>query len=262
MNLRRRLVLSSTAALAALAFTAAPSSAIVGGSDAAPGEFPSVAEITFGAFGCTGTLISPDTVLSAGHCGSLTGAAVASPAAYPPQLVDVTIGSHRSGDGENVPVSKVTVSPDYLLSDGNDISVLKLSRNATKAPTKVAGAGDRASWAAGTSATIAGWGVTEEGGDAPDTIQKANVPITTDAYCGSAYDNFDATTMVCAGFPQGGVDTCQGDSGGPLFAGGRVVGATSFGEGCARPNKPGVYARVADAKLREWIRGQDPDGVN
>ena len=66
MNLRRRLVLSSTAALAALAFTAAPSSAIVGGSDAAPGEFPSVAEITFGAFGCTGTLISPDTVLSAG----------------------------------------------------------------------------------------------------------------------------------------------------------------------------------------------------
>ncbi len=79
MNLRRRLLLSSTAALATLAFTAAPSSAIVGGSDAAPGEFPSVAEITFGAFGCTGTLISPDTVLSAGHCGSLTGAAVASP---------------------------------------------------------------------------------------------------------------------------------------------------------------------------------------
>ena len=184
MNLRRRLLVSSTAALATLAFTAAPSSAIVGGSDAAPGEFPSVAEITFGAFGCTGMLISPDTVLSAGHCGSLTGAAVASPAAYPPQLIDVTVGSHRSGDGENVPVSKVTVSPDYLLSDGNDIAVLKLSRRARKAPTKVAGAGERSLWTAGTSATIAGWGVTEEGGDAPDTLQKANVPITTDAYCG------------------------------------------------------------------------------
>jgi secreted trypsin-like serine protease len=73
--------------------------------------------------------------------------------------------------------------------------------------------------------------------------------------------------MVCAGFEQGGVDTCQGDSGGPMFgtstAGGlRVVGSTSFGEGCARPGKPGVYARVADAPLREWIRTQAPAGVD
>ena len=59
--------------------------------------------------------------------------------------------------------------------------------------------------------------------------------------------------------PQGGVDTCQGDSGGPMFGSAagvrRVVGATSFGEGCARPGKPGVYARVGDTTLREWIRG-------
>jgi trypsin len=247
---------------ALLALGAAPASAIVGGNDASPGEYPSVAEITFGVFGCTGTLISPDTVLSAGHCGSLTGAAVASPASYPPQLVNVTIGSHRSGDGETVPVRGVTVSPEYLLDDGDDISVLKLSRNSVKAPTKVAGAGERSLWSAGTLATIAGWGVTEEGGDAPDTLQEAQVPITTDAYCDGAYSNFDASTMVCAGYPEGGVDTCQGDSGGPLFAGGRVVGATSFGEGCARPGKPGVYARVADAPLREWIRSQDSDGVN
>jgi secreted trypsin-like serine protease len=245
-----------------LALGAAPASAIVGGANASPGEYPSVAEITFGAFGCTGTLISPDTVLSAGHCGSVTGAAVASPAAWPAQLVNVTIGSYRSGDGERVPVSSVTVSPSYLATDGNDISVLKLTRNSVKAPTKVAGAGERGLWTAGTLATIAGWGVTSEGGSAPTTLQEAQVPIVTDASCAGAYSNFDASTMVCAGYPQGGVDTCQGDSGGPLFAGGRVVGATSFGEGCARPNKPGVYARVADAPLREWIRGRDADGVN
>jgi secreted trypsin-like serine protease len=57
---------------------------------------------------------------------------------------------------------------------------------------------------------------------------------------------------------EGGVDTCQADSGGPKFgrtSGGvlRVVGTTSFGEGCARPGKPGVYARVADDTLRPWI---------
>ncbi len=262
MSLRRKFCSTLAAAGTILALTASPSMAIVGGHDASPGEYPAVAEISFGVFFCTGTLISPDTVLSAGHCGSLTGAAVASPVAYPPQAIDVTIGSHHTGDGENVPVRSVTVSPDYLLSDGNDVSILKLTRNSVKAPTKVAGAGERSLWSAGTLATIAGWGVTEEGGDQPDTLQEAQVPITTDAYCGNAYSNFDASTMVCAGYPQGGVDTCQGDSGGPLFAGGRVVGATSFGEGCARPNKPGVYARVADAPIREWIRSQDADGVN
>ena len=98
-------------------------------------------------------------------------------------------------------------------------------------------------------------------------LQEARVPITTDAYCADAYSNFESDTMVCAGYEQGGVDTCQGDSGGPMFGsstlgGLRVVGTTSFGEGCARPGKPGVYARVADAPLREWIRSQAPAGVD
>ena len=93
------------------------------------------------------------------------------------------------------------------------------------------------------------------------------MPITTDSSCAGAYDDFDAITMICAGYPQGGVDTCQGDSGGPLFGqaadgGLRVVGATSFGEGCARPGKPGVYARVGDQVLREWIRSQAPAAVD
>ena len=114
--------------------------------------------------------------------------------------------------------------------------------------------------------TIVGWGTTSEGGSTPDTLQKAKVPITTDAYCSGAYSDFDANTMVCAGYPNGGVDTCQGDSGGPMFGTNstgalRVVGTTSFGEGCARPGKPGVYGRVGDSTLREWIRSRAPGGV-
>ncbi len=133
------------------------------------------------------------------------------------------------------------------------------------APTQVAGAGERSIWTPGTLETIVGWGATEEGGDPPDRLQEAQVPITTDAYCAGAYSDFDPATMVCAGFPQGGVDTCQGDSGGPMFgrttAGAlRVVGTTSFGEGCARPGKPGVYGRVADDTLRPWIAQNDRHG--
>jgi secreted trypsin-like serine protease len=268
MKLLRRLTVGVAAVCATLALTAAPSMAVVGGKDAAPGAYPAVAEITFGqSFLCTGTLIAPTWVLTAGHCGSITGAAVGTPAGWPPQLIDVRIGSVKPGQGEKVPVQRVVVEPNYLVNSGYDITLLKLATPSTKTPAKVVGAGGASLWAPTTLETIVGFGTTSEGGDTPDTLQEAQVPVTTDSYCAGAYDDFDATTMLCAGFPQGGVDTCQGDSGGPMFgrdAAGtlKVVGATSFGEGCARANKPGVYARVGDTTLREWIRSQAPEAVD
>src|SRR6185503_11534419 len=139
-------------------------------------------------------------------------------------------------------------------------------------PTPVAAAGERSTWDAGDLETIAGWGNTSaDGEEYPDTLQKAQVPITTDTYCKSRYTeddgwDFDPETMVCAGYPEGGVDTCQGDSGGPLFGAAadgtrRVVGVTSWGNGCAQEDFPGVYARVADTKLREWVKSETTSGV-
>jgi trypsin len=267
MTRSRRTLIALAASLACLACVAAPSQAIVGGHDAPAGAYPAVAEITFGkSFLCTGTAIAPDWVLTAGHCGSVTGAAVASPVGWPAALIDVRVGGDKAGQGTLVPADRVVVPPEYLATSGHDISLIHLAATAPGAPVKVAGEAERSLWTAGTSETIVGWGTTSEGGDTPDALQEATVPITTDDYCGGAYGDFDATTMVCAGYPQGGVDTCQGDSGGPMFgrtAAGelRVVGSTSYGEGCARPGKPGVYARVADTPLREWIRSQAPAAV-
>src|SRR3954464_13323358 len=155
MTLFRRLTTGLAAACAALALTAAPSMAIVGGEDAAPGAYPAVAEITFGqSFLGPGPLSPPTWVLTAGHCGSMTGAAVGTPAGWPAPLIDVRIGSNKSGQGEKGPVSRVIVEPGYLATSGHDITLLQLASNSTKAPTKVAGTSEGSLWTAGTLETI------------------------------------------------------------------------------------------------------------
>ena len=62
--------------------------------------------------------------------------------------------------------------------------------------------------------------------------------------------------MFCAGYINGGSDACNGDSGGPLtyFDGDRyyLYGIVSWGIGCARPNKLGVFTEVS--KYIQWIR--------
>lgn len=263
-------MLSSTlvAALAAVAF-AAPAQAVVGGTATAPGAYPAVTYVTLGgSFACTGTLIAPNAVLTAGHCGSLTGAILATPIAWPTAAIGVTIGAERpAGPGEAATVNRVAIPPSYLATTGSDVSLLILQSPAKAKPVRVAGRGEEALWKPGVKETIVGYGVTSENGEAPNHLQQAEVPIVDDATCRADYGTFDPATMLCAGYPQGGVDACQGDSGGPLF-GHRpdgslvVVGSTSQGDGCARPGKPGIYARVADAPLREWIRGQVADGVD
>jgi hypothetical protein len=139
----------------------------------------------------------------------------------------------------------------------------------TGTPIKIAGADEAALWAGGQPASISGWGdLADDAGDFPDQLHAAEVAMIDDATCGSPSSygaGFFAETMVCAGiFPQGGIDTCQGDSGGPLVVGAfqkaravnavRLVGDTSFGFGCAQPNFPGVYGRLAADPLRSAMR--------
>ncbi|KAF5266057.1 hypothetical protein FOXYS1_3125, partial [Fusarium oxysporum] len=58
--------------------------------------------------------------------------------------------------------------------------------------------------------------------------------------------------MFCAGVSSGGKDSCQGDSGGPIVDSSKtLIGAVSWGNGCARPNYSGVYASVG--ALRSFI---------
>jgi secreted trypsin-like serine protease len=243
---------------------AAPAGAVVGGTPVPDGQLRYVANISIaGAGSCTGTLIAPDWVVTAGHCGSITGAVLPTPIGMPSQAIDVKLASVRTdGTGaEDHSVKQVVVDSDYLVTngDGNDVTLLQLDRPSAVAPVHIAAVGERHIWDPGKKATIAGFGLTSESApQPPPTMQRAAVPIQSDANCANEVSSFDAKTMLCAGYPQGGTDTCQGDSGGPLLAKAldgslRLVGATSFGEGCAQAGKPGVYARLADGPIRSFI---------
>ncbi|MEM7345319.1 MAG: serine protease, partial [Chloroflexota bacterium] len=96
-------------------------------------------------------------------------------------------------------------------------------------------------------------------GISPDKLRQVSIPIVSESICSSpsSYGGLLTEDMLCAGLLSGGKDACQGDSGGPLVVSegtnGRwlQVGIVSWGQGCAQPQKYGVYSRVAN--LNAWV---------
>ncbi|GAA1223078.1 serine protease [Prauserella halophila] len=214
---------------------------IVGGSPADIADVPYAVALTdaAGFQFCGGSLVAEDKVLTAAHCVE---------GQDPSDVVAVTGRTDlTTSEGSETPVTDIWLHPDYTgVTTGADIAVLTLSSPVTDAePVELASATDGPGYSPGADATVAGWGTTSEGGPSPDTLLQGSVPVTSDEDCAAAYGSeYDPEGMVCAGLPEGGVDACQGDSGGPLAVDGVLAGVVSWGQGCARPDFPGVYARV------------------
>lgn len=104
----------------------------------------------------------------------------------------------------------------------------------------------------GTLLEVSGWGNTQSAAESNRYLREAIVPKVNDDVCDEAYSGYGGITerMICAGFKEGGKDACQGDSGGPLVANQVLVGIVSWGFGCAKPDYPGVYSRVA--AISDW----------
>ena len=266
---------------------------VVGGSQSAIAQYPwqaAVVESSAKAPGqnaherqfCGGSLIAPQIVITAAHCvhdndpdcNSFVSCLLHDPNGdhtrkVDPDDIDVVLGRTTLSDGssgEEAPVQGLVEQGNFDPAYGShglpnyDVAYLVLASPASAPVIKIAGTDEDALWDPESWVEISGWGSTSETGDTVDTLRSAAVPVTADSTCADEYgDDYDPSTMVCAGFEGGGVDTCYGDSGGPLQApldggGYRLVGITSWGGGCAEPGFAGVYTRVAGPAMRNLIQ--------
>jgi trypsin len=225
---------------------------IVGGVEASQGEFPFIVSLQAGYMGhfCGGSLIKKNWVLTAGHCVADT-------------IDKVVIGMHdldNTTNTESIKVKRVIRHPQYNENTTDyDYALLELASDSKYEPIALNTASnlDVPSNSAPIMATVAGWGATKESSySLPNSLQKVDVPLVSNAECNKDYNGVITDRMICAGIDKGGKDSCQGDSGGPLIATADdnqryLIGVVSWGEGCARAGKPGVYSRVSQAVA--WI---------
>nr|XP_008516383.1 PREDICTED: coagulation factor X [Equus przewalskii] len=102
---------------------------------------------------------------------------------------------------------------------------------------------------------VSGFGRTHEKGRPSATLKMLEVPYVDRNTCKLSSSFVITQNMFCAGYDSNPEDACQGDSGGPHVTRFKdtyfVTGIVSWGEGCARKGKYGVYTKVTS--FLKWI---------
>jgi len=267
--------LTLSGALLALAAPAGASAgaraSIVGGTAATGEEWPWAAFVLAAdkkgeGFSCTGTVVAPTLVLTAGHCAEdiVTGRKT------PPSEYAVVTGTADIRDSVVRQVSKVSrtiVNPHFnRFKVHNDAALLVLATPTTAPAIALAGPEDAVLLAANTPAWIAGWGLFGPLHNLRRTpvLRRGATYVQRRLYCRNHarlyYPFFNYSSQLCTITPPGfGIGTCHGDSGGPALAfredGTPVqIGITSLGAPNCDTRVPDIFTRVD--RISGWISAQ------
>uniref|UniRef100_A0A8C9V0Q4 Nuclear factor related to kappaB binding protein n=1 Tax=Scleropages formosus TaxID=113540 RepID=A0A8C9V0Q4_SCLFO len=238
------------------------SSRIVGGQAAVEGEWPWQVSLHIKGSGhvCGASVIDERWLVTAAHCVQDSGQTKYSQ----PQVWEAYLGLHIQGkmgeDTQKRSLKRIIAHPYYNdYTYDNDIALMELDSAVTLGHSvwPICLPAETHNFPVGENVWITGWGATREGGSGASILQKAEVRTINQTVCNDLMSGQITSRMICAGVLTGGVDACQGDSGGPLSAPGAqgrlfLAGVVSWGDGCARRNKPGIYTRVT--KFRSWIK--------
>uniref|UniRef100_A0A803W3Q1 Transmembrane serine protease 7 n=1 Tax=Ficedula albicollis TaxID=59894 RepID=A0A803W3Q1_FICAL len=237
-------------------------SRIVGGSNTEEGEWPWQVSLHFvGAAYCGASVISKEWLVSAAHCfqGS--------------KSVRHNLRKRDIAGWGLLSITRIIVHPQYDQSISDyDIALLEMETPVlfSELVQPICLPSTSRVFLYGTVCYVTGWGAIKENSmfiswiyflqvwrHLAKTLQEARVRMINQSVCSKLYDDLITSRMLCAGNLNGGVDACQGDSGGPLACTGKgnrwyLAGIVSWGEGCARRHRPGVYTKVT--ALYDWIR--------
>ncbi|XP_036407537.1 hepatocyte growth factor activator [Megalops cyprinoides] len=237
-----------------------PRARILGGHSALPGLHPWVAALYIGESFCAGSLIASCWVVSAAHC--FAGSPLVS-------SVRVVLGQHHFNDtGPNAKSYRIEkyIFPDQFSVYNptlHDIVLIKLKKENGRCAKRsqfvqpICLPGKDITFPDYHCCQITGWGHMYEKANAyAKHLMEATVHIIPIEQCTrpDVYGQEVTANMLCAGSHRC-IDACQGDSGGPLDCVKNGVhflyGIISWGDGCGRNKKPGVYTRVSN--YVDWI---------
>ncbi|XP_035383754.1 vitamin K-dependent protein C [Electrophorus electricus] len=230
---------------------------LVGGEIGRKGESPWQALILNykGHFHCGGVLIDERWVLTAAHCLERS-------LRFSIRLGDYLRFKHE-GTEETIPVTNAIPHPNYNpMTADNDIALLHLN-SPVKFNTYILPAclpsrslAERVLHLNGTQTVVTGWGRENETTNRYSAaLNYITIPLVDPTECARHMTNNITQNVLCAGMLKVMKDACHGDSGGPMMTQYHntwfLIGLVSWGEGCGRTDKLGIYTKVSN--YLEWI---------